>query len=160
MRALPVPLARNGAVIVNEHLQIEGYLDVFVVGDVAWAVDPETGAGVPPTAQAARYGGKYVGAAIVAGLEGRLVRPFRFSTRGHLALLGHRTGVAEIKGVTFTGLPAWFLWHAYYLSAIPSWRNRLRIVANSLLAWITGRETAQLRLGRPVEGEASAQAGR
>ena len=72
-------------------------------------------------------------------------------TRGRLALLGHRTGVAEVFGFAFDGLPAWLLWHGYYLSAIPVWRNRIRLITNWLLAGLTGRETAQLRLGSSTD---------
>jgi NADH:ubiquinone reductase (H+-translocating) len=80
-------------------------------------------------------------------IAGRQPAPFHFVTRGRLALLGHRTGVAEVFGHAFNGLPAWLLWHGYYLSAIPAWRNRIRLLTNWLLAELTGRETAQLRLG-------------
>lgn len=155
VQALPVEKARNGAVIVNDQLRVDGFPNVFVVGDAAWAVNPETETGVPPTAQAARYEGRYVGEAIASELRGEPIRPFRFVPRGHLALLGHRTGIAEIKGFTFSGLPAWLLWHLYYLFAIPSWRNRLHLGADWLLAWLTGRETAQLRLGRQITPDAS-----
>nr|MBA2364012.1 NAD(P)/FAD-dependent oxidoreductase [Chloroflexia bacterium] len=65
---------------------------------------------------------------------------------GHLVLLGRHAGVAHIGPLTFTGLPAWLLWHAYYLSHIPSWRNRIFLLTGWLLAALTGRETSQLRL--------------
>ncbi len=146
VQSLPVEKARNGAVLVNEQLRIDTHPNVFVVGDAAWATDPETGGGVPPTAQAARHEGRYVGRTIAAELRGEPVRPFRFVTRGHLALLGNRTGVAEVKGLTFSGFPAWLLWHLYYLAAIPSWRNRIQLASDWLLSWATGRETGQLRL--------------
>jgi len=156
VQALSVEKARNGAVLVNDHLRIDTHPEVFVVGDAAWAIDPETGSGVPPTAQAAQHEGRYVGKTIAAELRGAPVRPFRFATRGHLALLGNRTGVAEVKGFTFTGFPAWLLWHLYYLYAIPSWRNRLQLGSDWLLSWLTGRETGQLRLVErttPADGD-------
>lgn len=156
VQALPVEKARNGAVLVNDQLRIDTHPHVFVVGDAAWVIVPETGAGVPPTAQAAQHEGRYVGKTIAAELRGDPVRPFRFVTRGHLALLGNRTGVAEVKGITFSGFPAWLLWHLYYLSAIPSWRNRLHLGTDWLLSWITGRDTGQLRLDgrtRPSAGD-------
>jgi NADH dehydrogenase len=91
--------------------------------------------------------GAYAAEAIAGLIAGEQPKPFRFVTRGRLALLGHRTGVAEVFGLAFDGLPAWLLWHGYYLSTIPVWRNRIRLLTNWLLAGLTGRETAQLRLG-------------
>ncbi|MDP9374811.1 MAG: NAD(P)/FAD-dependent oxidoreductase, partial [Chloroflexota bacterium] len=163
VRELPVEHARNGSVLVDERLRVRGRPEVYVIGDSAWAVDPVTRAGVPPTAQAAEHQGRYVAGAIAAGLAGREALPFRFRPRGHLALLGHGTGVAQVGPVTFTGLPAWLLWHGYYLTHIPSWRNRARLAADLLLAWLTGRETGQLRIEPPAggpTGEGDGAAGR
>ncbi len=147
VRDLPVEHARNGAVLVDETLRVPGRAEVFVVGDSAWAFDGVSGDPTPPTAQAAGHMGEYVAEAIAELIAGRHPAPFRFVTRGRLALLGHRTGVAEVFGHAFDGLPAWLLWHGYYLSAIPAWRNRIRLVITWLLTELTGRETAQLRLG-------------
>src|ERR671916_5757 len=144
---LRVQHARNGSVLVDETLRVPGRPEVFVVGDGAWAYDGVTGDPTPPTAQAAEHMGTYVAGAIAGLIAGREPNPFRFVTRGRLALLGHRTGVAEVFGFAFHGLPAWLLWHGYYLSTIPVWRNRIRLLTNWLLAGLTGRETAQLRLG-------------
>jgi NADH dehydrogenase len=118
-----------------------------------------TGEPTPPTAQASEHMGQYVAGAIAELIAGRQPRPFRFQTRGRLALLGHRTGVAEVYGRTLDGLPAWFLWHGYYLSKIPSWRNRVRLLVDWSLAGLTGRETAQLRL-EPSSSTAGAGAER
>ena len=159
VRDLPVEHARNGAVLVDETLRVPGWAEVFVVGDSAWAFDGVSGDPTPPTAQAAQHMGSYVADSLIGLIAGRDPDPFRFVTRGRLALLGHRTGVAEVFGHAVDGIPAWLLWHGYYLSAIPSWRNRLRLLTNWLLAELGGRETAQLRLGSST-GDAAAVAAR
>jgi NADH:ubiquinone reductase (H+-translocating) len=152
VRDLPVEHARNGAVLVDETLRVPGRDEVFVVGDSAWAFDGVSGDPTPPTAQAAGHMGGYVAEAIAGLIAGQQPKPFRFMTLGRLALLGHRTGVAEVFGLAFDGVPAWLLWHGYYLGTIPVWRNRIRLLTNWLLAGLTGRETAQLRLGSSTGG--------
>ena len=147
VRDLPVDHARNGSVLVDETLRVPGRAEVFVVGDSAWAFDGVSGDPTPPTAQAAGHMGDYVAETIAEVIAGRHPAPFRYVTRGRLALLGHRTGVAEVFGLAIDGFPAWLLWHGYYLRTIPSWRNRIRLLTNWWLAGLTGRETAQLRLG-------------
>ena len=151
VRELPVEHAPNGSVIVDGDLRPAGHPEVYVIGDSAWAFDSATGGAVPPTAQAAEHQAEYVTGAIAARLEGRQIGPFQFKPRGHLALLGRRTGVAQIGPLTISGLPAWLLWHGYYLSHIPSWRNRIRLAVDWLQAALTGRETGQLRLRPGVE---------
>lgn len=150
VRDIPIPHARNGAILVDERLRVHEHQNVYAIGDAAWATDPDTDAGVPPTAQAAEHEGAYVAGAIAAQLAGETVEPFAFKPRGHLALLGRGTGVAEIGGVSLTGFPAWFLWHAYYLTHIGTMRNRIRLIADLVLSTVTGRETGQLRLD-PIE---------
>ena len=147
VRQLPVQHASNGAIIVDNHLRISGYPDVYVIGDCAWGYDSITNEPVPPTAQAARQQGYYVGKAIATEYASRPASPYRYTTLGHLALLGHYTGVAEIGRIAFTGPAAWIFWHLAYLQRNPSWTRRVRLVLDWLLSGVLGRETGQLRLG-------------
>ena len=146
IRQLPVQHARNDAVIVDDHLRIPGYPDMYVIGDCAWGYDSITNAPVPPTAQAARQQGYYVGKAIASEYASRPAPPYRYTTLGHLALLGHYTGVAEVGPIAFTGLAAWIFWHLAYLQRNPSWDRRIRLMVDWLLSGMLGRETGQLRL--------------
>ncbi|HZU13312.1 MAG TPA: NAD(P)/FAD-dependent oxidoreductase [Chloroflexota bacterium] len=145
VRALPVEHAPNGAVIVDTTLRVPGHPEIIVVGDSAWIYDAE-GKPVPPTAQAARVEGIYVAKSIANSLRGGPARPFTYRSLGHLALLGLHTGLGEVGPIEVRGFPAWLLWHAYYLYRIPTWGNRVRIVADLILAAIFGREAAQVPL--------------
>lgn len=149
VRDLPVDHARNGALIVDDQLRVPGHPEVYVVGDSAWAFDAATKEALPPTAQAAEHEGAYVAATIAAARTGEAVPPFRFAPRGHLALLGRATGVANVGRFTFTGRPAWLVWHGYYLSHLPDWRRRIRLFTAWALSGVLGGETGQLRLGLP-----------
>ncbi len=145
---LPVAHARNGSVEVDDHLRIPGHPEVFVVGDSSWAFSADNGTGVPPTAQAAQSQGRYVADLIRRRIEVDLspTKPYSFQTRGRLALLGRQTGVAELRDRVIAGFPAWVLWHGYYITAIPSWRNRVRLIGDLVLSALSGRETTQLQL--------------
>jgi len=144
---LPVRHERNDAVIVDDHLRIPRHPEVYVIGDSAWAYAPATSAPVPATAQSARQQGYYVGKAIATECAGRPAQPYRYTTLGHLALLGRHTGVAEVGPIAFTGLGAWVFWHLVYLQRNPSWAQRIHMVVDWLLSGILGREIGQLRLG-------------
>jgi NADH dehydrogenase len=146
VRELPVEHARNGSLIVDDHLRVVGHPEVHAIGDAAWIIDPATGEGVPPTAQAAQGEAKYIARSIAADLDGEEFRPYEYGTLGHLSLLGKRTGVAEVGPLTFSGLPAWVVWHGAYLLRIGSWRKRIRLLDDWTLAEMLGRETSQLRL--------------
>ena len=146
VRELPVQHADNGAVIVDEYLRVPTHPEVYAIGDAVWAYDSITRDPVPPTAQAARLQGNYVGEAIAEEYAGRPAPIYRYKILGHLALLGHYTGVAKVGPVAFGGLSAWILWHLAYLLRNPSWAKRIRLVVDWLLSGILGREIGQLRL--------------
>ncbi len=146
VRQVPVPHAPNGSIIVDDYLRIAEHPEIYVIGDAAWAYDA-TGAPVPATAQAARLEGNYVGETIAAEYAKGPTQPYHYRTLGHLALLGHYTGVAELGPLTFDGLPAFLLWHLAYLLRNPSWRRRIRLLVDWLLSATLGREIGQLRLG-------------
>ena len=148
VRDLPARHAQNGALLVDDHLRLPEHPEVYVVGDCAWTFDAVTHAAVPPTAQASEHMGAYVARCIAADFDGRPAPAFRYAPRGHLALLGRRTGVARVGPLIFVGLPAWLIWHGYYLSHIPSWRNRARLILDWTLSAVAGSETSELRLGR------------
>jgi NADH dehydrogenase len=145
-RQLPVQHAHNGAIHVDNYLRIPEYPDVYVIGDSSWAFDAITHEPVPATAQAARQQGMYVGQTITAEYTKRKVSPYQYKTLGHLALLGHYRGIAEVGPLTLGGPLAWLLWHFVYLLRNPSWTKRIRLVNDWLLSSILGREIGQLRL--------------
>ena len=125
-----LPCDRNpaGAVIVNSWLQVEGFSNVWAVGDCAQIPDPENeGQSYPPTAQHAIREGTAAAENIAATIRGRPIKEFRFRALGTLVALGHRTGAAEIRGWRFSGLLAWLMWRSIYLSKLPGMEKKVRV---------------------------------
>ncbi len=128
LRSLPLERNRAGALVVEETLRSTTRPDVWAVGDCAQIPDPLTGGNHPPTAQHALREGKALAENIGAVIAGRPPKPFRFTPIGILVALGHRTAVAEIRGLRFSGLAAWMLWRGVYLSKLPGLEKKLRVV--------------------------------
>jgi len=149
LRDLPTEHAKGGTLVVDEHFRLPNRPRVYAVGDVAWAFDSD-GQGLPPTAQAAMAVGAHAGRVIAAEVLGRPTpKPFRYVSRGHLTLLGPRAATARVGPLLLTGLPAWALWHAYYLYRMPSWKRRVTLFIEWALSALIGREVAQVRLAEP-----------
>ena len=64
--------------------------------------------------------------------QGKNDRTFSYRERGSLATVGHLNGVARVFGLSLTGLPAWLLWRAYYLSQMPTFGRKPRIFSNGM----------------------------
>ena len=66
--------------------------------------------------------------------------------------LGHRSAVAELgRRVRLSGLPAWLLWRAYYLSQIPTLRRKLRVFVEWTWGMLFPTDITHLRFTRSHE---------
>src|SRR5262249_7344824 len=105
----------RGRIVVDAFLQVPGWPGVWSLGDSACVPDPVSGGMYPPTAQHASRQGRTLARNIAAEIRGGRKRAFAFQTRGQLAAIGRRSGVANILGVNFSGFVAWWLWRTIYL---------------------------------------------
>ena len=149
---LPCP-KQGGRLKVNEFLEVEGYENVWALGDCAAVPDTRNpGKFHPPTAQHALRQGNVVATNVAAAVHGGAKRSFDFKTLGQLAAIGRRTGVAKVFGLKFSGFAAWFLWRTIYLSKLPRVEKKLRVALDwtldlffpkDLVQFLTDRDTRQ-----------------
>lgn len=127
---------------------------VFAIGDCAVIPDADHPGGRPhaPTAQNAVREAPVLAANILARLDGRSLRPFRYSPIGTLASIGHHTGIGVVFGVRVRGWIAWFMWRGYYWSRVPGINRKLRVAIDWALTALFGADPVQLK----VEDERSA----
>jgi NADH dehydrogenase len=117
----------RGRLIVEPDLAVPGQRGVWALGDCALVPNAHDGKASPPTAQFAVRQAGVLARNLLAHRQGEPTRPFAARPRGMMAAIGRRNGVAEVLGFGFSGLPAWLLWRAYYLSQMPTLRRKLRI---------------------------------
>lgn len=150
LSSLPCALQR-GRVLANDCLQVPEWPGVWALGDCAMVPDPyHPGKFYPPTAQHATRQGAVLADNIVAAMNGRELRPFKFKIIGLLATIGWRTGVAEIYGFRFSGIIAWWLWRGIYLSKLPGIPKKVRVSIDWFLDLIFSKDIVQLRTLRSL----------
>ena len=127
-----------GRIKTDRFMRVAGREGVWAVGDAAEiplvehpAEDPAHYA--PPTAQFAVREGQQLAQNIVAKAKGAEVRPFAYESKGSLASLGMSKAVAEVYGVKLSGTLAWLLWRGFYLSFLPGFATKLRVLVNWVL---------------------------
>jgi NADH dehydrogenase len=133
----------RGRLTVNEFLEVPQWPGVWAVGDAALVPDKRAGKPHPPTAQHAIREGRVAADNIVAAIRGSAKREFNFVTLGQLAAIGHRTGVARIFGVKFSGFVAWWLWRTIYLSKLPTLERKVRVAINWTLDLLFPKDLVQ-----------------
>ena len=141
LRDLGCEKNRAGQVMVDETLRVPDTPGVWAVGDAAQIPDlTNEGQPCPPTAQHALRQGKRVAQNILATIDGRPLKPFRYRASGSLVGLGHRTAAAEIRGHKFSGLLAWFMWRSIYLSKLPGLERKARVALDWALDLVFPRD--------------------
>lgn len=135
----------RGRIRVDASLRVPGWDGLWAVGDCAAVPQPD-GITSPPTAQHAVRQARLCADNIAASLASRPLDTFKFTGLGKLGSLGRRSAVAEVMGLKLSGLPAWILWRAIYLSKFPGFDRKVRILADWLWDMLLPRDVTQIRL--------------
>ena len=125
---LGLPTGRLGRVVVGPTLQLAGHSEVFVVGDAACL--ETAGAPLPMMAPVAMQMAETAAENIARQLRGAAAVEFRYMDPGQLATIGRNAAVAFIRGIAFTGFPAWVVWLVVHLIQLIGFRNKLFVLIN------------------------------
>jgi NADH:ubiquinone reductase (H+-translocating) len=150
VESLRAPVER-GRIVVRGDLSVRDMPGLWAIGDCAHVINARDGKAAPPTAQFAVREARCLAGNLVSVLGGRPTRPFDYRPRGSMAAIGHMKGVAEIFGIPLSGLPAWLLWRAYYLSQMPTLGRKLRIFVEWTWGMFFPTDITHLRFTRSHE---------
>jgi NADH dehydrogenase len=145
--SLGVPLDKQGRVIVNEDLSIPGHREVFVIGDQAHFA-PGGGTPLPGLSPVAMQQGRHAARNIRALLAGGWADKFEYFDKGTMATIGRNRAVADAGFMRFSGLPAWLAWLFVHIIFLVGFRNKLLVLINWTLAYVTYGRGARLITGR------------
>ncbi len=121
---------RGGRIILDGYLEVNGFDGVYALGDCASITDIHTGRPYPPTAQNAVEQAKVVASNLISAIRGGSKVSFNYKSRGIMAQIGKRKGVGILFGIKTHGLLAWMIWRAYYLSHLPTFEKKLRVLTD------------------------------
>src|SRR5919109_92762 len=157
IKDLPCEHDKGGRIVVNNYLQVHKYDGVFALGDCASIIDPHTKKPYPPTAQHAIREGKVAAKNIISIIEnkrkkggdkeeiGEGMKNFDYKTKGTMAEIGRRNGVADILGHKVHGFVAWWIWRTYYLANLPTIEKKMRVMVDWTLDLLFKRDVTRLR---------------
>jgi NADH dehydrogenase len=138
---------RSGRITVQRNLTVPNYPDIFILGDLAHAVD-EKGKPLPGVAQVAIQGGAYAAKVIRARLEGKQEPPpFHYFNKGEMAVIGRAAAVANIFGIHVSGLLAWMIWLFIHLMYIVEFQSRVMVFMQWGFEYLTFSRGARLITG-------------
>jgi len=137
-KLLGVPLVKGGRIAVSETLQPDGLSNVYVIGDLAYRVDPKTEQPYPQMIPVAIQQGKHAAKNILAALKGQPQTPFAYFDKGIMATIGRSHAVAyPFNKVQITGWLAWVTWLGLHLIWLMGFRNQVQVFINWLWNYLT-----------------------
>src|SRR5277367_1784684 len=138
---------KGGKVKVKPDLTLPNYPDVFVIGDLASAMDRK-GKPLPGLAQVAMQGGAYAAKAILRKAKGQSeLPPFNYFDKGSLAVIGRAAAVADVFGVHLSGSIAWLVWAFVHLTYLVTFQSRILVFIQWAIQDLTFNRGARLITG-------------
>ncbi len=115
----------RGRLVVNGFNQVEGYDNIYAIGDTALMIDEDTPRGHPQVAQVALQMARRV----AKNINNKDSQPekFVYVDKGSLATIGRNAAVADLGKFRFGGRVAWWLWLWVHILSIIGMRNRVSV---------------------------------
>lgn len=126
IQKLDAPKER-GRLLTDPDMRVQGFDNVWAVGDCSLITNSFDNNPSPPTGQFAERQGRQAAQNIVRVIKGQKTKPFYFRPLGQLCAIGGHNAVAEFMGFHISGFVAWFLWRSVYLFKLPSFSHKLKV---------------------------------
>ena len=136
----------RGKIVINDFLEVEKFPGVFAIGDCALFVDPVTNRPFPPTAQIAEAQAKMAAKNLISLIKNSEKEKFAYHSKGQLAIIGKRTGIATFLGMNISGFLAWLIWRNVYLSKIPTFDKKTRVFLDWIIDLFFDRDISRIKL--------------
>jgi NADH dehydrogenase len=139
---LGLPVDAHGRVQVDETLRVVDMPGVWSLGDCAAVPNAATpGELDPPTCQHALRQARRL-ARNLCGVP----RAYAYKTKGQMATLGRRHGIAVLGRMPVRGAAGWAVARGYHLLQLPFASRRIRVMADWLAAACFRRDVTELSL--------------
>ena len=129
---------------VNQYNQVEGYDNLFAIGDIAVMTSEEYPQGHPMMAQPAMQQGRLLAENVIRLLDKKEMKPFVYKDKGSMATIGRNKAVVDLPKFKFSGVFAWFVWMFVHLFSLIGFKNKAVVFLNWVYNYIRFDREARL----------------
>jgi NADH:ubiquinone reductase (H+-translocating) len=123
-------IGRGGRWKVDEYNKVEGYSNIFAIGDLAIMTSDEYPNGHPQVAQVAIQQASLLANNLKAEIKNKTWKPFSYHDKGSMATVGKKLAVVDLPFIKFQGFLAWIVWLFVHLMAIVGVKNKFDVFMN------------------------------
>ena len=137
-------IARVNRIKVNSYNQVEGYNNIFAIGDIAVMMSEEYPQGHPMMAQPAMQQGRLLAENLIKIINKKEPKPFEYKDKGSMATIGRNKAVVDLPKFKFSGVFAWFVWMFVHLFSLIGFKNKAVVFLNWVYNYIRFDREARL----------------
>ncbi len=129
---------------VNQFNQVEGYDNLFAIGDIAVMALEDYPQGHPMMAQPAMQQGRLLAENVIRLLDKKTLKPFVYKDKGSMATIGRNKAVVDLPKFKFSGVFAWFVWMFVHLFSLIGFKNKAVVFLNWVYNYVRFDREARL----------------
>jgi len=142
---LPVNAIQRGRILVNTFSQVNGFADIFAIGDIALMRSKKYPDGHPAIAQPAIQQGNHLAFNLLKLIRNKPLKPFKYFDKGTLAIVGRGRAVADFPGkLHLNGFFVWIIWLIIHICYSVGFRNKLVVISNWTYRFFTYQRANRL----------------
>ena len=143
--------AKGKRMRVDRINRVDGYKNIFAIGDAAYMETENYPMGHPQLANVAINMAVNLARNLKALESGGKLREYEYRDYGTMATIGRNKAVVDLPVIRFQGFFAWMLWMFFHLMLILSVRKKLIIFINWAWAYTTRNTALTLILKKPED---------
>jgi len=140
----PDTITRGNRIKVDRFNTIEGYKNIYAIGDLSWMSTPKYPNGHPQVGNVAVNQGKRLGQNLIALSKGKAMKEFEYKDLGSMATVGRKLAVVDLPFAKFQGFFAWLTWLFVHLMLLLGVKNKLFTLLNWTWSYIAFDQSLRL----------------
>lgn len=142
-------IARGNRIITDRYCKVQGYENIFAIGDVAYMEEPAWPNGHPQVAPVAMQQADLLVTNLLNTLHKSGKKPmlaFVYHDKGSMATVGRNLAVVDVPKpkLHFRGFLAWMIWMSLHLMLILGVKNRFFVFLNWVYSYFTKDQNLRL----------------
>jgi NADH:ubiquinone reductase (H+-translocating) len=137
---------QNGRLIVDRNNRVNGYENIFALGDISFMTEDKYPSGHPQVAQVAIQQADLLADNLKMLIRNRPLKEFRYKDLGTMATIGRHLAVVELPYVHFEGVFGWYIWMFIHLMSIIGVKNKLTIFISWAWKYFTYDQSTRIIL--------------
>lgn len=145
-------MVKGNRVKVNETNAVEGFENIFAIGDIAAIQNDDYPKGHPMLAQPAIQQARRLAKNLKRQDRGKPMKPFKYKDKGTMTTIGRSNAVVDLKGIKLNGFLAWIIWLVVHLVTLVGFKNKIFVLFDWFINYISYNNALRLII-RPYRGK-------